>query len=422
MHYANRSAHMKTTHPGILKELSLHLTSGLDLTALSAEMVKLIELADENYSSSSQTSHSDRSIPPGAKLFTAKIRKLNADVVTQGKLLRFLSGIEKGHSFHSMYANTTYEEYFFTSQRMDCTSVMTSYEIYNIYLPLCINFLYLFILQHKDEIKTFSISVDSATDSQHRKFHAVTLRYVNSNFEVVVLNCGLYESTGVDGETLRDFYTSLLESFFLSSTATCASLVTDNAPNMVKSKKLLNSMRGIDAEDDGIGCIAHLLNLVIQDMFSGALVKGIVDRCIKCDEYLRKTGVRDDYAAIRASDGIPNVVGFSNTRFGGCIHVMRRLYDTYSHAALGLADSGLVLPPINELKTILEFSLHIVNDIDRFGAEYTITVSSIPEYVVQLYEKTVQHSKDSKIVLELKKLLKGSLDRRLLKPVFNSRS
>ena len=419
---SNRTAHMEANHPGILKELSLHLSCGKDLDVLTSEMVKHIELCEEQLSKSSNNYFSSLSVPLGAKHLTNDIRRLRADVISHGKLLKFLSGIEKGYSFHSMYANNEFEKLHLASQRLDSSSLLSCYEIYNMYLPLSINFLYLTFLEHKPKIKTFSFSVDSATDLQHRKFHSVTLRYINPDFQMVVLNCGLYESTGSDAETLRDFYTSLFESFFLSSAATCAAFVTDNAANMVKSVRLLNSMAGDDGEDDALGCFAHLLNLVIQDMFGGDLVKKIVDCCIKCDEYLRKSGVRDDYAVMRAEDGIPNVVGFSKTRFGGCIYVIKRLFDTYFTAGTMLAGSELTLPNMDDLKVILEFSHHIVNDIDGFGAMYTVSVSYIPNYVLQLYQKTVPFSNDSIILKEMKKLLKLSLDRRLLKPVFKSRS
>ena len=81
-----------------------------------------------------------------------------------------------------------------------------------------------------------------------------------------------------------------------------------------------------------------------------------------------------------------------------------------------LAGSELNLPNMDDLKVILEFSHHIVNDIDGFGAMYTVSVSSIPNYFLQLYQKTVPFSKDSIILKDMKKLLKLSLDRRLLKP------
>ena len=53
-----------------------------------------------------------------------------------------------------------------------------------------------------------------------------------------------------------------------------------------------------------------------------------------------------------------------------------------------LAGSELTLPNMDDLKVILEFSHHIVNDIDGFGAMYTVSVSSIPNYVLQPYQKT----------------------------------
>src|SRR3989338_4526430 len=73
---SNRTAHIEANHPGILKELSLHLSCGKDLDVLTSEMVKHIELCEEKLSKSSNNYFSSLSVPLGAKHLTNDIRQV----------------------------------------------------------------------------------------------------------------------------------------------------------------------------------------------------------------------------------------------------------------------------------------------------------------------------------------------------------
>ena len=74
------------------------------------------------------------------------------------------------------------------------------------------------------------------------------------------------------------------------------------------------------------------------------------------------------------------------------------------------------------METISDFLGGIPSQVDAFGHETAVTISRVPSFIVELYKSTVKSRTDSPLLVKLKMLLRLSLDKRFLGPVFDRHS
>lgn len=198
--------------------------------------------------------------------------------------------------------------------------------------------------------------------------------------------------------------------------------MADNASNMVAS------LRGLcgATEKDGLGCIAHLLNLVVKDLFEEGILKDIFDKTKACVHYLCSFGPKADLAEFvricSDADQLPpvqKVINYSETRFAGFLLVVKRLCMIYVTASTYLSSTAHSLPSESELNAIDNLLGDISKMIDWFGSRFEVTVSAILPFTMELYERTLPSQRDSAVTLALRKALRDSLDKRLLLRVFD---
>lgn len=123
-----------------------------------------------------------------------------------------------------------------------------------------------------------SFTIDAWTSVANKSFYGITVHYIDSNWKLQSIVLDFVPSRGHHtGEDIaRIFYTSLLE-YGLDVTRIQGITVDNAAANstfMVELSKFVNADL-FDPEDQHFRCIAHILNLAVQDALNLLKVNGI---------------------------------------------------------------------------------------------------------------------------------------------------
>src|SRR3989338_5697493 len=151
------------------------------------------------------------------------------------QFLDVMDKLQLGLSLHSICTPTTFRKKYLEIGKINSDTMITTGVLYNHILPIASNILYSKLMVHKQFISSFSFSIDAATDRRQRKFFAVVARYVDDDFNVRIVNPGLFDVIeSCTTEYLVQFQTRFLHTWFLPLSAYCSSIVADNASNMVE--------------------------------------------------------------------------------------------------------------------------------------------------------------------------------------------
>ena len=134
----------------------------------------------------------------------------------------------------------------------------------------------------------FCVTSDEWTSRATQGYSARTLHWVDSDWELrsLLLDFPHYPDRHT-GENLCESLESMAETWGLDERF--AALVTDNAPNAVKSVRLLAMRNPLIARIARLRCLAHTLQLIVREIMKDAVVAAVLKRVRSLVAYFNRS-------------------------------------------------------------------------------------------------------------------------------------
>nr|CAH7721623.1 unnamed protein product [Callosobruchus chinensis] len=111
----------------------------------------------------------------------------------------------------------------------------------------------------------YSVVIDETSDITNHEQVTFYFRYVDTNLNIHETFFGLYKTTSTTSENLFEIFNDVLRRFDINI-KTCRGLCTDGAANVSGARTGLQTrIKAIEPRAIHVHCVAHSLNLVVQD-------------------------------------------------------------------------------------------------------------------------------------------------------------
>nr|CAH7751726.1 unnamed protein product [Callosobruchus chinensis] len=111
----------------------------------------------------------------------------------------------------------------------------------------------------------YSVMIDETSDITNHEQVTFCFRYVDTNLNIHETFFGLYKTTSTTSENLFEIFNDVLRRFDINI-KTCRGLCTDGAANVSGARTGLQTrIKAIEPRVIHVHCVAHSLNLVVQD-------------------------------------------------------------------------------------------------------------------------------------------------------------
>ncbi|XP_044573520.1 E3 SUMO-protein ligase ZBED1-like [Drosophila ananassae] len=191
-----------------------------------------------------------------------------------------------------------------------------------------------------DKIDFLALTTDLWTSRANEGYITITCHFVWTGAKLisaVLATRQLVTSTNHTAPNIAETISSVLTEWAIASKVVC--VVTDNDSTMKKACELLKYKH--------LPCVAHTINLLVQDALRFPVVESILSKCKSIVAYFKRSTVA--YEKFKEAQGVDQPVGLLQempTRWNSAYEMIKRIIKTNEHITVVLVTSRNAPPPL----------------------------------------------------------------------------
>ncbi|XP_032307129.1 E3 SUMO-protein ligase ZBED1-like [Drosophila ananassae] len=237
-----------------------------------------------------------------------------------------------------------------------------------------------------NSVDYLALTTDLWTSRANEGYITITCHFISSNFKLesaILATQHHLTPTNHTAANIADTIKSVLSDWSISEKVVC--MVSDNDASMKKACESLKYKH--------LPCVAHTINLLVQDMLKQQFLEDILSRCKTIVAFFKRSSTA--YAKFKAAQKAENPYGLIQempTRWNSAYEMIKRIIITNEHISVVLAVSHNAPLPLSaeDIDTLKELSLLLAPFADAtlsVSTNTNVSISLIIPVVCELCHK-----------------------------------